>query len=156
MLFLLPCLVTWTEAAINPSSAHKVKHKTRTQGNWWPGFCFLTKVPPENHRHHHHTCWDPDWNYDESMKPLRLPGWLRWLSICPQCGRLGFNPWVRKISWRRAWQPTPVFLPGESHGQRSLVGYSPWGHRELDMTELLTLSLFFLWTTISRLDLFYL
>ena len=37
--------------------------------------------------------------------------------------------------WRRAWQPTPVFLPGESHGERSLVVYSPWGHKELDMTE---------------------
>ena len=36
-----------------------------------------------------------------------------------------FNPWVGKIPWRRAWQPTPIFLPGESHGQRSLVGYSP-------------------------------
>ena len=40
---------------------------------------------------------------------------------------------VGKIPWRKKWQPTPVFLPGESHGQRSLVGYSPWGHR--DMTE---------------------
>ena len=40
--------------------------------------------------------------------------------------RPGFDPWVRKIPWRRAWQPTPAFLPGESHGQRSLVGYSPW------------------------------
>ena len=39
------------------------------------------------------------------------------------------------VFWRRAWQPTPVFLPGESHGQRSLEGYSPWGHKELDMTE---------------------
>ena len=38
-----------------------------------------------------------------------------------------FDPRVRKLPWRRAWQPTPVFLPGESHGQRSLVGYSPWG-----------------------------
>ena len=55
--------------------------------------------------------------------------------------------WVWKVPWRRAWQPTPVFLPGESHGQRSLAGYSPWGHKELDMTQLdtteqLTLSLF--------------
>ena len=49
--------------------------------------------------------------------------------------RLGFDPWVGKIPWRRAWQPTPVFLPGEVHGQRSLVGYSPWGHRESDTTE---------------------
>ena len=63
------------------------------------------------------------------------PWWLRWWSICPQCGRPEFNPWVGKIPWRRKWQPTPVFLTGKFHGQRSLVGYSPWGHRELDMTE---------------------
>ena len=50
-------------------------------------------------------------------------------------GDLGSNPWVGKIPWRTAWKPTPVFLPGESHGQRSLVGYSPWGRKELDMTE---------------------
>ena len=43
-----------------------------------------------------------------------------------------------KIPWRREWQPTPVFLPGESHGQRSLVGYSPWGHKELETTERLS------------------
>ena len=49
--------------------------------------------------------------------------------------RCGFNPWSRKISWRRAWQPTPVFLPGESHGQRSLEGYSPRGHTESHTTE---------------------
>ena len=52
-----------------------------------------------------------------------------------QCRRLGFNPWVGKIPWRREWQPTPVFLPGESHGQRSLAGYSPWGGKKSDMTE---------------------
>ena len=49
--------------------------------------------------------------------------------------RRGFNPCIRKIPRRRAWQPTPVFLPGESHGQRSLTGYSPKGCKELDMTE---------------------
>ena len=42
-----------------------------------------------------------------------------------------FNPWVRKITYRKEWQPTPVFLPGEFHGQRSLVGCSPWGYKEL-------------------------
>ena len=52
-----------------------------------------------------------------------------------------FNPWVQKIPLRREWQPTLVFLPGESHGQRSLVGYSPWGCNESDTTETLTLSL---------------
>ena len=52
-----------------------------------------------------------------------------------RCRRCGFNPWVGKIPWRRAWKPTPVFLPGESHGLRSLVGYSLWGCKELDVAE---------------------
>ena len=50
----------------------------------------------------------------------------------------GFDPWVGMIPWRREWQPTPVFLHGEFHGQRNLAGYSPWGHKELDTTEQLT------------------
>ena len=54
-----------------------------------------------------------------------------------------FDPWVVKISWRRAWQPTPVFLPRESHEQRSLEVYSPWGHKELDMTERLIVFVFY-------------
>ena len=54
---------------------------------------------------------------------------------CRRHERLGFHPWVRKIPWRRKWHPTPVFLSGESHGQRNLAGYSPWGHEESDMTE---------------------
>ena len=54
---------------------------------------------------------------------------------CSRCKRCGFHLWVGKIPRRRAWQPTPVFLPGESHGQRSLVGYGPQGHKESDMTE---------------------
>ena len=45
------------------------------------------------------------------------------------------NPWIGKIPWRRKWKPTLVFLPGESHGQRSLAAYSPWGHKESDMTK---------------------
>ena len=52
-----------------------------------------------------------------------------------QCRRPGFDPWVGKIPWRRKWQPTPVFMPGESHGQRSQVGYRPWGCKESDTTE---------------------
>ena len=54
---------------------------------------------------------------------------------CLQWGRPGFDPWVGKILWRRKWQPTPVLLPGKSHGQRRVVGYSPWGHKESDTTE---------------------
>ena len=49
--------------------------------------------------------------------------------------RLGFHPWIGKIPQRRAWEPTPVFLPGESHGQRRSVGCSPQGHTELEATE---------------------
>ena len=55
-------------------------------------------------------------------------------STC-QCRRCGFSPWVGKIPWLRKWQPTPVFLSGESHGWRGLVGYSPWGWKELGTTE---------------------
>ena len=55
--------------------------------------------------------------------------------ISLQWARPRFDPWVGKIPWRRAWQPTPAFLPGESHGQRSLAGYSPCGHKESGVTK---------------------
>ena len=55
-----------------------------------------------------------------------------------QCRKHRFDPWARKISWRRKWQPTPVFLPGKCHGERSLAGYSPWGRKESDTTERLS------------------
>ena len=55
-------------------------------------------------------------------------------SVC-KAGDLGLFPGSRKILWRREWQPTLVLLPGESHGQWSLAGYSPWGHKKSDMTE---------------------
>ena len=67
-----------------------------------------------------------------------LPRWLCNQEPACQCRRHerhGFDPWVGKIPWRRAWQPTPVFLPGESPGQRNLAGCSPWGRRESDPTE---------------------
>ena len=54
---------------------------------------------------------------------------------CRRHRRHGFSPWVRKIPWGRKWQPIPAFLAGEFHGQRSLVGYSPWGHTESDTTD---------------------
>ena len=53
------------------------------------------------------------------------------LSCIYSCRRQGFSPWLGKIPWRRVWQPTPVFLSGESHGQRSLAGYSPWGCKRI-------------------------
>jgi len=76
-----------------------------------------------------------DGDYNHKIKRCLLPGGSDSKSGCLQCRRPGFNPWVRKILWRRKWQPTPVLLPGKFHGRRSLVGYSPWGRKESDMTE---------------------
>ena len=61
---------------------------------------------------------------------------------CRRHKRQGFLPLVGKTSWSRKWQPTPVFLPGKSHGQRSLAGYSLWGHKEPDMTKRARMMLF--------------
>ena len=58
-----------------------------------------------------------------------------------QCRRPGVDPWVGKTPWRREWLPTPVNLPEEFHGQRSLVGYSPWGCKESDTTEPINIQL---------------
>ena len=73
----------------------------------------------------------------ETTKQLQKDGSDGQESACQwrRCRRRGFGPWVGKIPWRRAWQPTPVFLPGEYHRQRSLAGYNPQDHKESDMTE---------------------
>ena len=76
-----------------------------------------------------------------------LPRWCsgkQSVCQCRRCKRRGFDPWVGKIPWRRKWQPTPVFLLGKSHVQRSLVGCSPWGHKESDMTEPLSTRMHFI------------
>ena len=64
-----------------------------------------------------------------------FPGGSEVNASASSAGDLVFDPWVRKIPWWRKWQPTPVFLLGKSHGWRSLVGYSPWHHKESNMTE---------------------
>ena len=64
-----------------------------------------------------------------------LPWWVGGKESTCQCRRREFDPWVRKIPWRRKWQPSPIFLPEKSCRQRSLAGYSPWGLRESDTTE---------------------
>ena len=62
---------------------------------------------------------------------IRLNGWLNGKKIQLQSRRPRFDLWVGKIPWRREWLPTSVFLPGEFHGHRSLVGYSPWDHERV-------------------------
>ena len=76
-----------------------------------------------------------------SMESPGLPMWLSGKESACRCRRCGFYPWVRnipwirKIPWGKKWQTIPVYLTGESHGQSSLVSYSPRGHKELDVTE---------------------
>ena len=66
---------------------------------------------------------------------MGLPGGSDAKESACNVGDLGLIPGLGRFPWRRGWQPTPVFLPGESHGQRSLAGYSPWGRKHMDMTE---------------------
>ena len=83
-----------------------------------------------------HSCWSLGFLSSEVPVLSISSIWLS-DSLCrSQRRRLRFR--VRKVSWRRKWQPTPVFFPGKSHGQRSLAGYSPWGHKGSDMTEQLS------------------
>ena len=80
---------------------------------------------------------------DETVKGMSskgLPQRLSGQESSCSAGRHTFDPWVRENSWRRKWKSTPVFLPGESYGQRSLVGYSPCDYKEPDTTKRLTLS----------------
>ena len=84
-----------------------------------------------------HIDWFP--YIEESLYPWGFP--------CSSVGKesacsAGFDPWVGQIPWRSKWQPTPVSLSGKSHGQRIMVGCSPWGHKESDTTQQLTLTYF--------------
>ena len=71
-----------------------------------------------------------EYNLIPTIDSNRLPSWLSGKEPTWQCRSCEFDSRVRKIPWRRKQPPTPVFLPGKSHGQRSLVGYSPWGCKE--------------------------
>ena len=83
--------------------------------------------------------WQEYWSVLSFPSPGNLPREFASdsKSIWLQCKRPRFNLCVMKIPWRRKWQPIPVLFSGESHGQRSLVGYSPWSHKELDTTKCL-------------------
>ena len=66
-----------------------------------------------------------------AQESLSVSQMTQWWRTCVQRRRHKCDPWVGMISWRRKWRPTPVFLPGKSHGQRILAGYSPWGHKRV-------------------------
>ena len=79
------------------------------------------------------------WDFVTLQDSVGFPKWGSGKESACQCRRRRFNPWVRKSPWCRKWQPTPEFLPGKFHGQRSLEGYSPWVRQESDMTEWLSM-----------------
>ena len=81
--------------------------------------------------------WPQDWKSQLSFQSKRkeIAQTTAKLHSSHNVGGHKFHPWLRKILWRGKWQPTPVLLPGKSHGQRSVVSYSPWGHKESNPTE---------------------
>ena len=83
------------------------------------------------------------------------PWWLSGKESACQHRSCRFDPWARKSPWRRNWQTSPGFLPRKSHGQRSLVCYSPWGHKESDMTERLNNNCIPLYISTTSLSIIY-
>ena len=113
--------------------------RDRTRVSWIPGRCFNLWATRETSFKRRHVI--KFHLYIFKMGQPKETGFPRWLSDkesayqCRRRRRLGFDPWVGRIPWKKKWQPTPVLLPAESHGRRSLVGYSPWDHKESDRTE---------------------
>ena len=110
----------------------------RSMGSWWVRHNWVTELNWSLHLTKENwimLCITLKANHlKKTLQQLGFPGGANGKEPACQCRRherLRFDPWVRKILWRRAQPPTPVFLPGESHGQRSLVGYSPWGRKRV-------------------------
>ena len=94
---------------------------------------FSPPSPPTSHTHTHtHTDTHTALLFTLTFKSNHLlPWWFNGRECACQCSRHELDPWVRKIPWRRKWQPTPVYLPGKSLGKRRLAGYCPWGHKRV-------------------------
>ena len=132
---VLLLVTSWAAACQAPLSRGFFKQK------YWRGLPFPS---PEDLPAPRIESKSPAWLADSlPLSHWESPRLMTW--ICLQCRRPGFDPWVRKILWRRKWQAIPGFLPEEFHEQRSLVGYNPRSHKELDMTEQLTLSFLSCW-----------
>ena len=93
------------------------------------------KISPHTSHNGHHQTINAGEGVEKREPSCTVGGSEVKATDCLQARRPEYNSWVGKIPWRRKWQPTPVFLPGESHGRRSLVGYSPQGHKESHTTE---------------------
>ena len=136
-VFCIPCkdgpqLTIWFDVEIDSSthasrghekidvSYNKVFQKYRERTPYWAEKCF-ERVEKGN--------------WFGVFKVVRVSGGLNGGESASQHKRHRFDPWIGKILWRRKWWSTPVFLPGKSHGQRSLAGYGPWGQKESDTIE---------------------
>ena len=108
-----------------PTLRSEMSWSTSSPGHDSPGVSSYLEIPPVGCAH-----LFPSY----LQLYLCISGLLQWfrgkVSAC-QCRRCRFDPWVAQIPWRKKWQPTPVFLPGEIHGQRGLAGYSPWGYKRV-------------------------
>ena len=110
---------------------------SRSHFVWWPELCPLQNSYAEVLTPY---TWECGWILRQDLQAIVIsfPGGTSGKEPayqCRRCKRCGLDPWVRKIPRRRAWQVTPVFLPGESHGQKSLMGHSPVDHKKSDTTE---------------------
>ena len=93
----------------------------REEGSGWETRVYQWQI--------HVDIWQNQYNIVKLKNKIKYIKKKKKKRICLQCRKPRFDPWVGKISWRREWLSTPIFLPGEFHGQRSLVGYSQWGCR---------------------------
>ena len=122
-------LLNYTELSSLVQSIEEIFYSSKkvTLSTQSPQLSISLVKKKKKHRRGSHKLWS-------SMLTNWLPRWFSGKHAC-QCRRRGFHSWVRKIPWRRKRQPTPGFLPGKFHGQRSLVGYSLLGWKELNTTE---------------------
>ena len=132
----------WQNSAVKPSGPGLLfagrflitvsisEHRLQTRGLSSSGLVALRHTEPSQTRYQTHV----------SCLSRQMLKWASLVKNLPsvQCRKSKCDPWFGKVPWRRKWQPTPVFLPGEFHGQRSLVGYSSWGCKESDTTKQLT------------------
>ena len=126
-------------AQINSKCDYRMIRRADTY--WMPTMCLIKDWMSYVQSRRWSWCISPSGRWKHWTSPSKLeglPGGTSGKEPAWEWGRHKrheFDPWVGKIPWRRAWQPTPVFLPRKSLEQRSLAGYSPWGHKESDTTE---------------------
>ena len=111
----------WLDSITNSvdMSLSKLWEMVKNRESWYAAVHVVTKS------------WTQLGDLTSTNKALGLPRWINGKESICQCQRGRLSPWVQKFPWRRKWQPTPVFLPGKSPGQRRLAGYSSWAYKRV-------------------------